>query len=181
MFQSFYSANCRDLIYKSVHAHTVDFGTKWLASYTQVVSEDFVSEFSKARELNAPPILFQKRINKEFEVRILYFGSRRWACKIDSQKSNTLSVDWRVEPTLAQKLMSTFEVPDVLDCMCRALLESLELKVGAFDLIKTEYGWVFLEVNSTPSWNWMNPFVEDKIQKGIALELAQLELAQEAG
>jgi glutathione synthase/RimK-type ligase-like ATP-grasp enzyme len=68
--------------------------------------------------------------------------------------------------------MVPFEVPDNLDRKCKEMMDFLGLEVGAFDLIKTEVDWIFLEVNSTPSWNWMNPFVKGNIQQKIALELA---------
>jgi hypothetical protein len=56
----------------------VDFGSKWLASYTQAVTEETLSHYTRPRELKAPPILFQERIVKEFEVRVFYRKEGAW-------------------------------------------------------------------------------------------------------
>ena len=53
------------------------------------------------------------------------------------------------------------------------VLKTLRLKSGAFDFIVTPSGkWVFLEVNRTPSWNWMSNPIDEDLALGIAEELA---------
>ena len=98
---------------------------------------------------------FQQYVPKAFELRITIIGERVFACKIDSQKYEESSIDWRlVDPfTLDhQEVQLPQEVTDALV----ALLRSSGLSFGAIDMIVTPDGkYVFVENNPNGQWYWI--------------------------
>jgi len=70
--------------------------------------------------------------------------------------------------------MENTKLPQDIMAKSSQLLAALGLRLGAFDFIVDERGtWYFLEVNRTPSWNWMSKHVGEDIAEGIASELVR--------
>ncbi len=148
--------------------------TDWLASYTKILKKEEFRRFQEKRNLNAPPVVLQPYIEKEYEVRLFFFLERWWALKINSRAHDELKVDWRKNPHLADANMERMDVPKVIISMAKKLMQKLGIGTAGFDFIVSKDGeWHFLEVNRTPSWNWMSKHVGEDIATGIAEELAR--------
>jgi hypothetical protein len=98
--------------------------------------------------LQACPGIFQRRVDKQFEVRATFMGAHCMALRLDSQATELGHLDWRqaqgTEAIPAQPIV----LPDAVYAKCRALMDRLDIVFGCFDFIVTESGdWVFLEVN----------------------------------
>lgn len=157
-------------IVKSLFSQSVSLSdTDWMASYTKMLDAEHINKLQRKRAFNAPPVVIQPYINKKYEVRLFFFLKRYWAVKIDSQKYHELKVDWRRNPHMADSLMTKMEIPDQILFKSRRLMQDLGLRAGAFDfIIGNDDNWYFLEVNRTPSWNWMSKHVGEDIATGIA-------------
>jgi glutathione synthase/RimK-type ligase-like ATP-grasp enzyme len=69
-------------------------------------------------------------------------------------KGDSSLVDWR-DPAVSVRYSESSLGPEV-QTMCKAMLEKLGLKYGAFDFVRRPEGeLVFLEINPTGEWAWL--------------------------
>lgn len=142
-----------ELIFKSIDTQIIDIGDKSYASYTALLDKDKIDRMS---EKQLSPVMIQKRIAKKFEIRVVYIEGFFFAAKIESQLDDSTSLDWRKNPLMAQEQISEFELPDDIKKKISLLMKSLKLGYGSIDLIVSkEDEYVFLEVNTTGSWYWI--------------------------
>ncbi|MFJ9925037.1 ATP-grasp ribosomal peptide maturase [Streptomyces misionensis] len=95
------------------------------------------------------PHLFQARVDKVADVRVLLVGRHTFAVRIESEL-----LDWRKD---YGALTYTVEhLPDRVDKALHAFLDRLELVSGSFDLAidrAGDYWW--LELNPNGQWAWL--------------------------
>ncbi len=95
------------------------------------------------------PHLFQARVDKVADLRVLIVGRHTFAVRIDSEL-----LDWRKDYSA---LTYTVEhLPDRVDKALHAYLDRLELVSGSFDLAVDRAGdhW-WLELNPNGQWGWL--------------------------
>jgi hypothetical protein len=105
--------------------------------------------------LQLSPAIFQAYVPKAFEVRVTCMGAELFAARLDSQRTATGLVDWRIagEQELA---IEPIKLPVEVARRCRALLKRLGLVFGCFDFIVTPAGdYVFLEINQMGQFLWV--------------------------
>jgi hypothetical protein len=101
--------------------------------------------------VNACPVLLQEEIARAADVRATFIGP--W-CFVADIKGDASLVDWR-DPERSVSY-SVSSLGDGVEKMCRAMLRELGLLYGAFDFVRTPEGeLVFLEVNPTGEWAWL--------------------------
>jgi glutathione synthase/RimK-type ligase-like ATP-grasp enzyme len=116
------------------------------------------------------PMLFQDYVEKAFELRVTIVGDCMYACKIDSQSSTSeeTRTDWR-HYDLSATPHECFELPSVVRRLLVDLMGALSLRFGCVDLVvtpKNEY--VFLEVNSSGQWGWIECITGMPITQALA-------------
>lgn len=115
--------------------------------YTRRVTAESIEEDS----VQSCPVLLQEEIPRTADVRATFIGSQCFVAEIKGEPS---LVDWR-DPDLSV-CYSESALSDSAEAMCRAMLEKLGLKYGAFDFVKRPDGaLVFLEINPTGEWAWL--------------------------
>jgi glutathione synthase/RimK-type ligase-like ATP-grasp enzyme len=131
---------------------------------TLVTAEDLRSDAALA----ACPAIYQRRIEKAFDLRVTVVGERLFACRIDSQSQPDGSVDWRRAGVGAVPIHAC-ELDEDVAARCLALMRALRLDLAGLDLIVTPDGeTVFLEVNAAGQWLW----VQQATGMGIAAAIA---------
>jgi glutathione synthase/RimK-type ligase-like ATP-grasp enzyme len=122
-------------------------GTRQAAVYTRrVTPADFGDE-----TYATCPVLVQEEIERVADVRVTLIGSKCFVAEIKTAEG---AVDWRVPGVTLQHAVSSID--GETEKRCRAMLEKLGLLYGAFDFIRTAEGeLVFLEVNPTGEWAWL--------------------------
>ncbi|MFF8785390.1 ATP-grasp ribosomal peptide maturase [Streptomyces sp. NPDC015125] len=95
------------------------------------------------------PHLFQARVDKVADLRVLIVGRHTFAVRIDSEL-----LDWRKDYSA---LTYTVEhLPDRVDKALHAYLDHLELVSGSFDLAVDRAGdYWWLELNPNGQWGWL--------------------------
>jgi glutathione synthase/RimK-type ligase-like ATP-grasp enzyme len=129
--------------------------------FTSQVLEDHLEDLASAR---LSPGIYQELVSKRYDVRVTIVGNRCFAAAIDSQSDPAATVDWRrtENPKLPHYRIA---VPGQLEETLLHLMKSLHLEFGAIDLIQTPSGeFVFLEVNPSGQWLW----IDDTLQLGIS-------------
>lgn len=119
---------------------------------TSRISSD--CEFSDISFQSAAGI-YQERVEKEYELRINYFGGKIIAVKLDSQKNVNSKLDWRVIPP--EELTPVIvDLPSNITAKCHTLMANLGLVFGCIDIIVTLNGeYCFLEVNEMGQFLWI--------------------------
>lgn len=106
------------------------------------------------------PTIYQEVIPKTFEVRLTVFGNYYCCTKIDSQKSEETSLDWRRDLSYLKNL-TDIDIDEQLHTKAKGVLKRLGLRFGTFDLAYNEqHGWVFFEVNESGQFLWQESFSE---------------------
>jgi glutathione synthase/RimK-type ligase-like ATP-grasp enzyme len=125
---------------------------QYLGFYVNKISFEELKRFGDSNE---NPIVLQKYIEKDYEVRYTVVGSSHFVCKIESQKSQIANVDWR-RYDIPNTPHSTINPPDNIKSSVSELMKVLELEYGALDFIVTHDGeWLFLEINSMGQFLWI--------------------------
>ncbi len=124
-------------------------------------------------EVQYSPTLFQEEVPKKYELRITVVGNKVFPCKIDSQISSKTELDWRFfEPGKPVPHEAT-SIPLEIEKKCVKIVKSLGLKFGAIDMIYTpDEKYVFLEINPSGMWGWIEELTGLPISKAIAQLLA---------
>lgn len=126
-----------------------------------------IEDFKKFGGVEENPIVLQKYIDKEFEVRYTVVGENHFVCKIDSQKSDTAKIDWRrydIPNTPHFILNPPAEIKENVS----KLMTELGLEYGALDfIVDKRKNWVFLEVNSMGQFLWIEDLTGLAISESI--------------
>lgn len=114
------------------------------------------------------PIIFQRYIQKAFELRITVVRDRVFACAIYSQESEMTQEDWR-RYDLENTPHEIFQLPEEIERKCIDLVRTLGLFFGCIDMIVTPAGeYVFLEINPNGQWLWIEHLTGLPISQAIA-------------
>ena len=141
---------------------------------TRVVEPVTAFDVGAAPALTACPVIVQAEVAKRLELRVTVVGNRVFAAEIHSQQSNHTQLDWRCYDTATTR-HAVHRLPEPVRRRCLALLAGLGLRYGAIDLIVTpDDRYVFLEVNPTGQWLWIEDATDLPLSDAIADELTSL-------
>ncbi|MBB1245828.1 ATP-grasp ribosomal peptide maturase [Streptomyces durbertensis] len=97
------------------------------------------------------PHLFQARVDKSADVRVLIVGREVFAVRIDSDL-----LDWRKDYSALS--YTVVKLPDRLEAALLAYLDYFGLASGSFDLAVDRAGnYWWLELNPNGQWGWLEP------------------------
>jgi glutathione synthase/RimK-type ligase-like ATP-grasp enzyme len=132
--------------------------------YTTPISAE---DLADTASLTTCPAIYQRRIDRKYDLRVTIVGEDIFACRIDTQALEM--PDWRaVERSTLRHEAHDLDAP--LRDRCRALMRAFALDVAGIDFIVTPNGeTVFLEINAAGQWAW----IEDAIGCPIASTLAR--------
>jgi hypothetical protein len=151
----FYAAHREDgVIFKlcyQTHWHAQESGARHALFTTQLRDEDLRDD----EAMSGCPAIYQRKIEKQCELRVTCMDDVCFAARLDSQVRATTSMDWRADmtnPLMPQRV----ELPPAVEERCILLMRALGLAFGCIDLIVTPEGeYVFLEVNEMGQFLWV--------------------------
>lgn len=136
------------------------------------------SDLSHIDQISLSLHLFQERIDKVSDIRVTVVGTRIFAAEILSQEGKG-KIDFRLDYSVP---MRAHELPEEIAQGCLNVLRQLGLTFGAFDFCLDRDGqYVFLEVNPSGQWLWMEKGLNLPISLHLARLLAGLESPLEPG
>lgn len=123
------------------------------------------------KNLAMSPVIFQRRVEKKFDLRVTVIGKTVFTTRIDSQARESTKTDWRAggDKQLKHDLI---DLPTNIENKCVQLVEQMNLRYGAIDLVEDLTGrfW-FLECNPNGQWAWIENMTGAPISKLIVDEL----------
>lgn len=132
---------------------------------TNVVSNRDLGYISAIRH---SPVIFQAYVPKQLELRVTVVGSQVLTAAIHSQRTHRTTHDWR-RADLLHTRYAPFDLPREIESLCLRLVQDLGLHFGAIDLILTpDNRYVFLEINPSGQWRWVEKMSGLPISSAIA-------------
>ena len=117
--------------------------------------------------ISIAPCIFQKYIDKHYELRITVVGDNIFPVKIYSQENPNAKLDWRREQLHLQYEAVTLD--PALEKKILAFHEAMGLAYGAYDFIAENDGtYTFLEVNPVGQWLWLETILKLDISNAVA-------------
>lgn len=154
------------VVVKTFGSHSTN-DTGWpIGVFTTPVSREHLEKFG--HELKYAPVIFQNYIPKKFELRITVVGNKIFSCAIYSQDSSRTKDDWR-RYDFEHVKHESYQLPAEVENKLRQCVRAWGLQYGAIDMIVTpESDYVFLEVNPSGQWGWIEALTDLPISRAIA-------------
>ncbi len=145
-------ASSPSVVYKPLYPLSWITGNQINMAYTSAIDlHDLPGNFL----LQSVPGIYQEKIEKDYELRVTYFGDKYKAVKIYSQEHDLAKLDWRSAPTKELRLEEV-DLPWIVDKKCKELMREFNIVFGCFDFIVTVSGdYYFLEVNEQGQFLWV--------------------------
>lgn len=140
------------------------------AIFTTAISPDDLGpdeDCASDGAVQACPAIFQQLVVKQFDLRVTVVGEQVFCARIVVRDRTAADVDWRgVNP--ARIRYAHHQLPTGLRARCVRLVASLGLAYGAFDFAVTAQDeHVFLELNPSGQWGWLERALELPIAAAI--------------
>lgn len=134
--------------------------------YSQLFSRKEIE--SSKKSIETCPIFVQEYIPKKYEHRVMAIGNEVLSCLIDSQASKKTEIDWR-HYDFENVRHARVELPSKIKQRILSFMEEVGLKYGAIDMIQTpDDDYVFLEINPSGQWEWIQELGKLPITKTVA-------------
>ena len=115
------------------------------------------------------PSLFQEYIDKDYELRVVFFNDIFYSMIIHSQIDEETKIDFRNYSDSKNTIKEPYTLNNQLKVKLRKLLNILELNFVSIDLLVKGYEIFFLEINPFGEFSMVskpcNYFIEQKIAK----------------
>ncbi|GIX18192.1 MAG: hypothetical protein KatS3mg119_2378 [Rhodothalassiaceae bacterium] len=165
-----------DIIVKPMSLNFVppplDKSTSFATILTNSVTKEEIARASR-ESLAAAPAIYQKRIEKAYEIRLAAFGNDAVAYRIDSQKSQSGELDWR--RAQYEDIYAPMNATGEMRELSRRFLHASGLHYGIFDLIVDTEGQLwFLECNADGQWAWLERQGEGPIAEMFARNISRM-------
>ncbi|KRN81608.1 hypothetical protein [Ligilactobacillus acidipiscis] len=152
--------------------------------YTKVLTHHFVESMPNKRikiygkhvdanvnenEILLAPALYQKYLRHVYEVRVVVFDNKFWGIKYES--GYFVDVHEKSMDTIKPQ---EIDIPNNIKEKILKLLQLLNLKFAALDFMLTDVDWIFLEVNATGDWGWLETRTKSNITQSYVDYLKRL-------
>ncbi len=129
-----------------------------LVSYTTLVNE---GDLEDDATLSFAPGIFQRLVNKSFEVRTTIIGEAVFSGAIRTPNQRVDDVDWRLQAPQHLSI-STFVLPSEIENKLRMFMRRTGMVFCSFDLIFTpDHECFFLEANQMGQFLWKEEKADD--------------------
>lgn len=133
-------------------------------TYTSIIDKKDIVQYPE----KIFPGMFQKKINKEFELRTFIIDRNIYSAAIFSQQNEETSIDFRKYSSVKPNRIVPYKLPDEIEKKLLLLMENLKLNTGSIDLIRSEDDFIFLEINPVGQFGWISTPCNYCIEKIIA-------------
>lgn len=120
--------------------------------------------------------MIQKKIEKDYDMRVFYLCGEMWGMAIYSQSDTTTKIDFRKYNWQKPNRYVPINIPDHLKDKIRTLMKILKLNTGSIDFVKSLDGfYYFLEINPTGQFGMMEAPCNYPLHRKIAEKLIELD------
>lgn len=154
------------IVTKMQSAFAIYRGKEENVVFTNELNESHLANLDSVRHC---PMVFQKKIEKQVELRVTIVGRKIFTFSIDSQKEKNAATDWRKEGKKLIADWQQYQLPEAVETSLLQLMDHFGLYYGAIDIILDPAGkYYFLEVNAAGEFFWLDRLCDNEISKAIA-------------
>ena len=107
-------------------------------------------------DVSSEPLIYQRRVQKAYEVRLTVMGQMMFAVKLESQAHPDSQLDFRNAKDWRVLGHELIVIPNDIRVKIRRFCDRLQTPFGTMDFIVTiDDDWVFLESNTMGNFLWM--------------------------
>lgn len=163
LIKDFNSKHC-NIITKNIHTLlNIKFNQNFITQRTEEVREEEIDDERYHYSL------FQKKIDKKYELRILYFAGKFYSAAIFSQLNSLSLIDFRNENTEKPNRIVPYILPKGIKMKLALLMKKLCLESGSIDIIVDKgNNYIFLEVNPVGQFDFISKSCNYYIERDIA-------------
>jgi glutathione synthase/RimK-type ligase-like ATP-grasp enzyme len=154
----------RSTIVKVLHHHDIYLNQR---SYRFLTNNIEASHLPKLNELTYAPVIFQKKIENDSEIRVTVVNDKTFSCRISTvkEKRNFSDLHKIKEKEL---IFSEINLGKKIEKLCIKLNRRLGLLISSIDFVQAKNGELyFLEINPIGDWNWIEKHTNLPITKSI--------------
>ncbi len=162
--KKFFKRFPKSTIVKVLHHHEIFLNQK---SYRFLTNNIETSHLSKFNELTYAPVIFQKKIENDSEIRVTVINDKAFSCRISTikEKRNFSDLHKIKEKEL---IFSEISLDKKIEKLCIKLNRKLGLLVSSIDFVQGKNGeLLFLEINPIGDWNWIEKHTNLPITKSM--------------
>ena len=119
------------------------------------------------------PSFFQQKINKEFEIRIVFLEDSFFSMAIFSSSNTNTQEDFRNYDFKKMNRFVPFKLPNDVESSLKALCQEVDLNFCSIDMIFDGENYYFLEINPVGQFGMTSLPCNYNIEKKIAKLLSQ--------
>ncbi|WP_088186372.1 MvdC/MvdD family ATP grasp protein [Desulfosporosinus sp. FKA] len=145
----------KSVIAKAVKHGFYAFDDEVYLAFTQQIDDSYLERIEKYATV---PMILQKRIDKEYDIRINVIGDKVFATAILSQEYPISQLDWRVWDVCEKFDLKhkPIKLPVDIEKKCITINEHFHLGFSAIDMALSKTGeYIFLELNPNGQWAWI--------------------------
>ncbi len=144
------------------------FGRKSYTIFTKYVSDADIEELPDYFMHSQ----FQRKIEKEFEIRTFYLDGKFYSMAMFTQKDNKTLIDFRNYNFKNPARRVPFILPNEIEYKLAEFMKMMQINCGSFDLIKSTDGeYIFLELNPVGQFGMTSTPCNYSLEKEVALHL----------
>lgn len=141
----------------------------WLPMYTELITDEVLDALPEAFQVS----LFQKKIEKKYELRVFCMDGKHYAMAIFSQRDGQTAIDFRKYNTAKPNRNLPFRLPAEIAEKINRFLQLSGYKSGSIDLLvdkQNEYH--FLEINPVGQFGMVSLPCNYQLEKKLAQYLS---------
>ena len=143
----------------------------WYPSYTNEVTLESLDKFPD----NFQTSLFQKRLDKKYDIRSFYLDEKIYSMAIFSQNDEQTETDFRKYIYDRPNRSIPFKLPDSIENKVISLMKKLKYESGSIDFVYTrDSQFYFLEINPIGQFGMTSYPCNYQLEKKIAENLIYL-------
>lgn len=128
--------------------------------YTQIINAEDAEKIS----LQDMPVIMQEGYTEKVDIRVTIVDD--WILASEIQNASSITGDWRLKKNDVS--YQKIALPENVTQACFRLMHALNLRYGAIDLVRVDSDYIFLEINPTGEWGWLESALNVDISGVIA-------------
>lgn len=147
---------------------TVILKDRKAGSYTEELFDEDIAELNESFF----PTLFQKKIDKKYEVRSFFLKGKIFSMAIFSQNNQQTAIDFRKYDKAKPNRNVPFQLPAHVEAKIKALMEVVNMDTGSIDIMVSQTGeYYFLEINPVGQIGFVSLCCNYFLEREIAFTL----------
>lgn len=135
-----------------------------LMMYTNIITKDDIDSLPD----RFYPSIFQKYLDKSFEIRTFYLNGNFFSCAMFTQSNYKTQIDFRRYDFERPSRRVPFKLPVDVESKLSNLMTLLSLNTGSIDIIYHDNEYFFLEVNPVGQFGFVSYPCNYLIEKHVA-------------